>query len=79
MYRVRGFGLASEEAGLAFVASEFAYAEHVIELDRSPDVHKVGLGLALDYPRCCCERVAFVGESGIDAYASEVAAWTFGG
>ncbi|HWW75199.1 MAG TPA: hypothetical protein VNZ44_07385 [Pyrinomonadaceae bacterium] len=77
--RERGLGLASDGDGFACVASEFAYAEHVIELDRSPKAHEVELGLALGYPRCCCERVAAVGESDIDLYAAEVAAWCFAG
>lgn len=77
--RERGLGLVTDGEGFACVASESAYAEHVIELDRSPAAHEVELGLALGYPCCCCERVASVGESGIDAHASEVAAWTFTG
>src|SRR5215212_6260522 len=71
----RGLGLASDGEGFACVATEVAYADRVIELDRSPSSHEVELGIALGYPPCCCERVAAVGESRIDLYAAEVAAW----
>ena len=77
--RDRGFGLAADGDGFACIAAEGGRAGRILELDRRPGAHEVELGLALGYPRCCCERVAAVGESAIDAYAAEVAGWPFAG
>ncbi|MDQ3802347.1 MAG: hypothetical protein M3416_00605 [Acidobacteriota bacterium] len=77
--RDRGLGLASDGEGFACVASDKERAARILDLDRRHEAHETELGLALGYPRCCCERVAAVGESGIDAYAAEVAGWPFAG
>ena len=70
---------ACDAEGFACVSTERGVAHHVLELDRSLGRHEVELGRNLGYPLCCCERVAEIGESQIDAYAREVAEWRFTG
>jgi hypothetical protein len=77
--REAGFDFAADEDGFACVAREPGAAWRVLETDRRAEPHEVELGSALGYPACCCQRVASVGESGIDAYAAEVAGWHFRG
>lgn len=77
--RERGLDFASDGEGFVCISSGGGEAGRILELDRRAEAHEVELGLALGYPRCCCERVAAVGESNIDAYAAEVAAWPFTG
>ena len=77
--RDRGFDMATDGEGFACVASEAGYAGRVLEIDRRPEPHELELGLALGYPRCCAERIAALGESGIDDYAREASTWLFAG
>lgn len=70
---------ASDEEGFACVGREDGAAALVLEIDRRAEAHETEFGLALGYPLCCCERVASVGESDIDAYAAEVDTWSFEG
>lgn len=74
-----GFDFATDGEGFACVGRGDGTAALVLEIDRRAEAHETELGLALGYPPCCCERVASVGESGIDAYAAEVATWPFKG
>ena len=74
-----GLNFASDGEGFACVGRGAGAAAVVLEIDRGVESHETELGLALGYPLCCCERVASVGESGIDAYAAEVATWAFEG
>lgn len=74
-----GFDFASDGEGFACVGRGAGSAALVLEIDRRAEAHETALGLALGYPLCCCERVASVGESDIDAYAAEVAGWPFEG
>lgn len=71
-----GLDFAADGEGFACVSCGGG-AALVLEIDRRAEAHEVELGLALGYPLCCCERVASVGEFGIDAYAAEVASWPF--
>ena len=74
-----GLDFAADGEGYACVAGRKGEAERVLTIDRRAEAHELELGLALGYPPCCCEWVARVGESAIDEYAAEVAAWTFTG
>jgi len=70
---------ASDADGFACVSAEPGVARQVLELDRSWRAHEVELGRALGYPLCCCQQVAWIGESQIDKLARRVAHWTFTG
>jgi hypothetical protein len=70
---------AADVDGFACVSVEPGFASKILEIDRRTDPHEIELGVALGYPRCCCERIARVGESSIDSYAREVAQWEFTG
>ena len=70
---------ASDESNFACVSRQAGCARDVLELDRRTEPHELELGVALGYPRCCCERIASIGESNIDSYASQVAQWPFRG
>ena len=73
------FDFAADPDGFACVTAERGSAYDILEIDRRPEAHEVELGRALGYPDCCTSRVAAVGESNIDEYAAEVAAWPFTG
>lgn len=73
------FDFAADNDSFACIAVEAGFASHVLEIDQNSESHETELGRALGYPLCCCERVAFVGESKIDEYAAEVARWSFDG
>lgn len=73
------FDFSSEEDGFACVGVERGSAARVLDIDRRAEAHEMELGLILGYPRCCCERVASVGESNIDSHALVIAGWPFGG
>jgi hypothetical protein len=75
----RCLDFASDGEGFACVGRGAGAAALVLDIDRRNEAHEADLGRVLGYPLCCCERVASVGESGIDAYAAEVAAWLFEG
>lgn len=75
----RELDFAFDSEGFVCIASNEGASEHILGIDRRSESHEIDLGLALGYPLCCCERVAAIGESGIDAYAIEVALWTFAG
>jgi|ERR1051325_8428199 hypothetical protein len=77
--RQSGLDHASDESNFACVSSQAGCARGVLELDRSTQPHELELGLALDYPRCCCERIASIGEANIDSHAARVAQWPFKG
>lgn len=72
-----GYGWDADEEGYCCVASSVELARKVLEVDRRIEPHETELGLLLGYPRCCCEAIARVGESGIDDRAAEVARWPF--
>jgi hypothetical protein len=74
-----GFDFASDLDAHICVARGNGGAVRTLKIDQRPDPHEFMLGRALGYPGCCCERVAAVGESNIDLYAEEVAAWQFVG
>lgn len=74
-----GYAWDSDADGFCCVAASRQLAERVLEVDRRTDAHEMELGQLLGYPACCCEAVARVGESRIDAQAKAVAAWTFEG
>lgn len=74
-----GYGWDADEEGYCCVASSVGLAREVLEVDRRVEPHETELGLLLGYPRCCCEAIARVGESGIDDRAAEVARWPFKG
>jgi hypothetical protein len=74
-----GYGWDADEEGYCCVASSVGLARKVLEVDRRVEPHETELGLLLGYPRCCCEAIARVGESGIDDRAAEVARWLFQG
>lgn len=69
----------ADQDGFAVVGFEPGSALQILEIDRRVEAHEIELGLALGYPACCCERIALVGESGIDAHALIVAGWSFQG
>lgn len=77
--RHSGLDYAFDAEGFACVSAQPGAARKVLQLDRSVGAHEVELGRALGYPLCCCERVAQIGESRIDAYACRVAQWHFTG
>jgi hypothetical protein len=70
---------ACDADGFACVSVKPHAADYILELDRSIEPHEVLLGQALGYPLCCCELIAKIGESQIDAYARQVAQWSFAG
>ena len=72
-----GYDFATDQDGFSCIATSPGYAEAVLKIDQRLDAHEAELGSALGYPDCCCERLASIGESNIDAYASNVAGWTF--
>ena len=74
-----GFDFASDLESYVCVAREKEDAKRILEIDERPDSHEFILGRALGYPECCCGRIQAVGESNIDLYAEEVAAWQFAG
>lgn len=74
-----GCHYACDAEGFACVSAESNVARRVLELDRSTVSHEMELGQALGYPLCCCNRVAQIGESQIDNYASQVSQWSFAG
>lgn len=74
-----GYGWDADEEGYCCVASSVGLARKILEVDRRVEPHETELGLLLGYPRCCCEAIARVGESGIDDRAAEVARWPFQG
>jgi hypothetical protein len=74
-----GYGWNADEEGYCSVASSMGLARFVLEVDRRVEPHEMELGLLLGYPRCCCEAIARVGESRIDARAAVVAKWPFQG
>lgn len=77
----RHFGLhyAGDSDGFACISADENLPRRVLEMDRSVESHEADLGQALGYPSCCCQRVAQIGESQIDQYASQVAQWRFTG
>lgn len=74
-----GYGCAADEDGYCCVAGNHAFARHVLEVDQRAEPHELELGLLLGYPQCCCETIAALGESQIDAQAVVVAGWEFTG
>jgi hypothetical protein len=74
-----GLDFAVDVDGFACVARGPGAAGQILETDRRAEAHEEELGRALGYPLCCCQRIASVGESGIDSYASEAAGWNFHG
>jgi hypothetical protein len=74
-----GFDFATDLESYVCVARGKGDAVRILEIDERPDSHEFILGRALGYPECCCGRIAAVGESNIDRYAEEVAAWQFTG
>ena len=70
---------ASDENNFACVSRQAGRSRDVLELDRRAEPHELELGLALSYPRCCCDRIASIGESNIDSHATRVAQWPFTG
>jgi hypothetical protein len=76
---LNGYGHAVDEDGYSCVAMGEAYARHVLEVDQRVEPHELTLGLLLGYPRCCCEKIAHVGESQIDQQAAVIAEWEFEG
>lgn len=74
-----GYGWDADEEGYCCVASSVELARKVLEVDRRVEPHETELGLLLGYPRCCCQAIARVGESGIDDWAAVVARWPFQG
>lgn len=74
-----GLDFAVDNSRFACVAREPGASWQILETDRLAEPHEIELGQALGYPTCCCQRIALIGESGIDAYAAEVAGWHFHG
>lgn len=65
--------------GYVALAVSGANARRVLAVDRSREPHVLELGRLLGYPECCCEKVARIGEAGIDDYADTTRNWQFGG
>ena len=70
---------ACDSEGFYCVSAEPGVADRILEIDRSTKPHEIDLGQRLGYPLCCCQRMARIGESGIDAYAQEISEWSFSG
>lgn len=73
------FGLVStcDEDGYVFIGNDLGLVRQAMTLDLSPHPHEIPLGILLGYPLCCCQAIASVGESGIEAYKEIVASWDF--
>lgn len=72
-----GMGFDSDSEGFVCVARKPEEARRILSIDQCLYPHEIQLGQALGYPLCCCERIAALGESNIDAYSVEVATWSF--
>src|SRR5690242_13707466 len=55
----------SDEDGFVCIAWKSGAAQTILAIDRSLESHEFPLGIALGYPRCCCRKVARVGEKNI--------------
>jgi hypothetical protein len=71
--------LESDKDGFVCITIDRGSAGSILALDRCTRAHEVELGLALGYPKCCCERIAIVGESSIDSYGQETLTWHYAG
>ena len=63
-----GFSFAYDGFNSIYMAWDKKVLEQIITLDQSFDPHEIPLGLLLGYPHCCCEKIAQLGESGIDDF-----------
>ena len=52
-----------------YISSDHALNRRIKSLDAAEVPHAVELGVLLGYPKCCCNKIASIGEGKIDAYA----------
>lgn len=74
-----GYILRVDSENFACIAREAKLAEWILEIDQSHEPHEQLLGLLLGYPKCCCDFIASIGESCIDAFEQQITKWNFSG
>ena len=72
-----GFAFQSDDEGYICVAQDVDLARMILLVDQSVEPHESMLGKLLGYPSCCCDFIAAVGETNIDAIAKEITTWPF--
>lgn len=63
--------------GYFYVANSEKLLKKILRIDHSLSSHEKDFGILLGYPKCCCEKIAEVGEMEIDAYEEALLKQTF--
>lgn len=58
----------AQSDGYTYISCSEKATQHLQKIDNSLSPHEYALGIALGYPKCCCEAISLIGEEDIDKW-----------